>query len=401
MRYVTLIIFIAFSASALAREPYHATVTVDTEMGQVSAPNLVDLTKDLRTKALELLVPLYTPTSPVSIDINLRGILAQTSFAANSNDLVVQIPQARITQTFSGATREDSLKLFKEFIRDGGDRHRLLRAYAKYSPIDPIAGNPNSLMAAMAEADYRASLLSPLAGCNCGFYSQPIPHQFNIGLDVLRGFSEGFDTTSVTIPLRYSYAPKLTWAFILDAPLTYNRNGGASSVFGSVGIGLQYPVTMNWSLTPLFRMGAGGSLDLCTAGSFASFGLASIYRYKLGDFVLTLTNYADCMTSVNFWLSGIDFNYHLSNGIFKNGLSFTSCNGYVFCNRALNFSLSIEDSYFTGHRLYIQHYDEVNFSLIINDLNPCLNYDCLSLSFAYQFGEKSYKGYRFDANYQF
>lgn len=398
---IFLSLFLFLEASLAAREPYHATVTVGSASRSVSDPNLVDLTRNLKTASLELLIPFYTPVSPVSIDINLRGILALTSFAANSTTLVVEIPQAGITQTFTGATRDDSLKLFKDFVRDGGDKHRLLRAYSKFSPIDPIAGNPSSLMALMAQADYLIGRLTPLSGCDCCWSSQPIVNLFQSGLNVGRAFSKKFDTTVISLPLRYSYSPHLDWAFIIDAPFTYIRNGGASSIVGSLGLGVRVPITAAWSLTPTFRMGAGGSLDLCTAGSFATLGLTSVYNYKIDEYVLSMTNYAGYFTSTNLWLTGINFNYHLHNYIFKNGLSLTSCRGFTLCDRPFNFSISFVDTCFTKDRLFINHYDEIRVSLFTTCLNPCLEYDCLSIGLAYQFGQKNYRGYYLNLAYQF
>lgn len=384
-----------------ARQPYHATITVDTVSATVSASNLVDLTNDLKTTSIDTFIPFYTPASPTAINFNLRGIQALTSFAANSPTLVVVIPQAGITQTFTGATREDSLHLFKDFIRDGGTHHRLLRAYARFSPIDPIAGNPNSLLAQMAQADYLVGHLAPLSGCCDCWSAQPILHQFQAGSSVERAFSKGFDTTAVTFPLRYSYSPNRDWALILDGPLTYNRNGGASSLFGSLGIGLRLPITHEWSLTSIFRVGAGGSLDLCTSGSFISTGITSVYNYKFCDYVLSMTNYAGYFSSTNLWLSGVNFNYHLHNYIFKNGLAFTTCKALTLFDRPVNFGVSFEDTRFTREHLFIKYYDEISCSLITNYLNSCLNYDSLTCGFSYRFGEKSYKAFCVSLGYQF
>lgn len=103
-----LLVWLVFSGSHLqAHQPYQATITMDSSSATVRDPNLVDLSRDLKTSAIEELLPIYTPTSPVSIDINLRGINALTSFAANSTTLVVEIPQAGITQTFTGGTRDE------------------------------------------------------------------------------------------------------------------------------------------------------------------------------------------------------------------------------------------------------------------------------------------------------
>lgn len=384
-----------------AREPYRARITVENVSATVSAPNLVDLNRSLKSSSIEELIPFYTPTSPVAFGINLRGILAQTSFAANSNTLVVNIPQANITTSFTGSTRDESWKLFRESIRDGGNKLRLLKAYRRYSPIDPVAGNPNSLLASMGQADYNLGKLYPEAGCDCSCGLQPTTHLFQVNLDVSRGFSKGFDTTAVAMPIRYSYSPTGSWAFFLDAPLTYLRNGGASSITGSVGFGLQWQAAPNWVLTPTFRLGSSGSLDLCTSGNFASTGLISRYDFGFSSFVLSLTNYVGYTTSCNFWLSGVNFNYRFQTFQFKNGLSLTSCDGFTLWDRDLKYSVFFVDTAFSENHLYINHYDEVGASLFATGINRCLDYDCLSFAASYLFGEKSYKGVRINIGYQF
>lgn len=388
-------------SSIEARQPYHATATVDTTSVNVSAPNISDLSDDLKTSSLETLAPIYTPTSPLSININLRGIDVIASFAANSTTLVVQIPDTGANETFSGATRDDSVNLFKEYVKDGGGNGGLLKAYARYSPIDPIAGNPNSLMAIMAQSDYLLGQLDPLSGCDCESSIQPIVHEFQASVTAGRVFSKGFDGTTVHFPLRYSYSPSCDWALIIDTPVTYIRNGGASSLVGSLGIGWRYQLTPGWSLTSVIRGGVGGSSDLCTAGSFVSCGLTSVYDYPIGNFTFTLLDYAGYFTSTNLWMCGDNFNYHLHNYVLKNGVSVVACRGFVVCNREFQYSLSIEDTCFLRDHLFLRHFDEVAVSLMTTGVNSCLDYDCLSVTFTYQFGQKDYRGYMLNLAYLF
>lgn len=401
MRFNFLCFALFLCASLSAREPYHATVTVDGVSATVADPNLVDLSRSLKSSSIQELIPFYTPTSAASIAIDLRGIDVITSFAANSTTLQVAIPQAHISQSFTGETRDDSIKLFKNFIQDAGNRHRLLKAYQRYSPIDPIAGNPNSLIAQMAQNDYLMGSLHPLAGASCAFRSQPIVHQFQMGTAFERGFSKGFDTTVVSLPLRYSYAPCLDYALIIDVPLTYLRNGGASSVVGSLGVGFQMPVTSSWALTPMIRMGSGGSLDLCTSGNFFSTGLTSLYTLPVSSFLLSMTNYAGYFTSTNLWLTGVNFNYRLQTWVFKNGLSLTTTEGYCVWERPLYFNVYVIDSAFTKNHLYMNHYDEVGIGVIATGVNPCLEADALTLQMSYLFGEQHFKGGSFRLTYSF
>lgn len=388
-------------SSLQAREPYHGLLTVSTETATISEPNLVDLNRALRESAIQQLIPIYTPTSAISLDLNIRGIIADAAIAANSTILTLEIPQIGVSEVFDGGTRNASFALMKEYIRDGGIRGKLFRAYYKYSPIDPIAGNPDSLLSQMGQADYLLGRLSPLSGCSCTWTAQPIVHQFQAGLYAGRSFSGGFDTTTVTLPLRYSYSPDSRWAIILDAPFTYFRNGGASSIHASMGMGIRIPLMDAWSVTPIARLGTGGSLDLCTSGNFVSAGLTSEIHTKISNWVVSMTNYAGYAASANFWLTGINFDYHIQNYTFKNGVWINSCNGFTFCNRPINVGFSFVDTVFTKKHLYIRHYDEVGLSLITTGVLPHLCYDCLTVGFAYRFGQKSYKGYNLNMTYQF
>lgn len=384
-----------------AFEPYRATIKVDVFSAHVTAPNMVDLNRELKTTSIQELIPFYTENSAVAIGINLRGLKAITSFAENSTTLVVTIPNSGISETFTGGTRDESLTLFKDFVKEGASVEKLLKGYTRFSPIDPIAGNPKSLMAAMADADYLMGHLSPLSGCDCTYNPQPLVHQFQAGLFMGRAFAKKFDTTSVSIPFRYSYSPCKTWAFILDAPLQYNRNGGASSIFLSLGFGARLPITNSWSITGIARMGSGGSLDLCTSGNFVGTGLTSVYNLKFYDYVASMTNYAGYLNSTNLWLTGINFNYHLKSFVYKNGLSIVDCKGFCIWDRTFHLKAEIKDTYFANGRLFINHYDEASVSLIVEGVNKCLAYDCLSTEIAYQWGNKGYKGYQLNIVYQF
>jgi hypothetical protein len=397
-----LFLAVIFTSSMEARQPYRARATVSGESVLVTDPNIRSLMQDLKSASLSELLPIYTPTSAISINLNLRGIGVITAFAANSTILTLDIPQIGISTSFTGSTRDDSVTLMQEFLKSSAnDNPNFFKAFARYSPIDPIAGNPNSLMAAMAQGDYLFGNLSPLSGCNCCWSAQPITHQFQTGLNVGRGLVKGFETTTINIPLRYSYSPNRTYAFIIDLPNTLNKYDGAYSLAGSLGFGLRIPITHEWSITPTLRGGLGGSVDLIGTGTFVSTGLVSNYNFAFYHHVLSITNQASYFTSTPFHLGSINCDYHLHNFVFKNGFALTFCQGVEFCCRTYNYKVTFIDSAFAGDHLYIEHYDEVGISLVTHSINPCIDYDCLIFGFAYQFGQRNYKGYSVNFVYQF
>jgi hypothetical protein len=404
-KYILIILnlaFLTFGGMLEARQPYHGTITVGPDSAKVSEANIVNLVKDLRTTAIEDLIPIYTPTSAVSLDLNLRGLLANASFPANSNTLTLTLPNQGISVSFTGSTRDESIVLMKDFLKSNGNGNpKIFKAYAKFSPIDPIAGNPNSLMAMMAQSDYDFGRLSPLSGCNCCWSAQPIVHQFQAGVDVGRGLTKGFETTSITLPLRYSYSPDSSHAFIIDVPIKLNKYDGAFSLAESLGLGYRIPLTHQWSVTPTFRLGFGGSVDLAASGAFLATGFVSNFNYKIYDFVFSVTNQVTYFASLPLHLGAINYDYHLYNFVLKNGFALTSCCGIEFCGRRINYGLTFVDSDFQGDTLFIEHYDEVGVFLYTTCLNPCIDYDNLALGFVYQFGQKDYKGYILNMIYQF
>lgn len=398
-----MFVLLILSTSVYGFDPYHAKITVDTTSATVGEPNILNLVQELKSTAIEKLIPIYTPTSAASFKFNLRGIKATASFAANSTAFNVQFPQLGFNQTFTGSTREDSLKLFEEFVKeDAANSHKnFFQKHAELTPIDPIAGNPNSLMNQMAQSSYLMGRLSPLSGCDPCWNAQPILNRVQIGLYAGRAFCHPFDTTMFELPLQYSYSPDGYWAYIIDAPLTLLVNDGAYSIFGSLGFGWRIPVTANWSLTPIFRVGTGESIDLSTGGAFVSPGITSNYNYKWSDYVFSITNFIGYNASTPLHWGGVNFDYHLYNTIYKNGITVASCRGFKICRRPINVNLTFVDTAFTGSDLFINHFDEVGIGLFVTGVNPCVDYDCLSLSFTYQFGKESYHGYYINLGYQF
>ncbi len=412
MRFISVVALFLFSlVDAHAREPYKAIVNVGSQSATFTTTNVVDLTKDLSTAAIHAKIGGYTSTSAASLTLNLRGLTVTGSYPAGSTTLTVQIPQAGIVVSFSGSTREESNRLFEEFYYTGAHDNRKFRnAFARYTPIDPIAGNPNSLMSLMAQADFAFARLSPLSGCqDCcqkccedpNWSSQPLVHQFQVQGIGARAMSETFDTIVLSLPFRYSYSPTKTWALIFDLPFTLLDNDGAWSIDGSLGAGFRIPIVYTWTLTPTVRLGLGCSPSFNTLGSFVSSGLLSNINIPMWNFVLSVADYGGYFYNIPVEWGGIKYNYHLQNWIFKNGIALTTCNELNICGIPFNFGINFTDSLFCGDELFIEHYDEVGFSIIANCLSNLFEYDSLILNASYQFGQKNYQAYVGSLAYQF
>jgi len=404
-------ILIFISTQTEAREPYKAIVDFGTQSATFTTSNIVSLTNDLATASIQKKISGYTPVSAASLVFNLRGLTCTASYPAGSTTLNVVIPDAGIDVSFTGGTREESNQLFEDFYLTGAQgNHKFRKAFAKHTPIDPIAGNPNSLMSLMAQADFAFARLSPLSGCREGcqkccedpcWESQPLVHQFQFMGIGARAMSETFDTIVLSVPLRYSYSPTKTWALIVDLPMTFLYNDGAWSTDGSLGMGFRIPIVYTWTLTPTGRVGLGGSLSLATLGSFVSGGLLSNINIPMWNFVLSVADYGGYFATIPLTWGGIRFNYNLHNWVIKNGIAMTTCNELNICGIPFNFSINFTDTLYRGDTLFIKHYDEVGFSIIANCLSNLFDYDSLILNAAYQFGQKNYQAYIGSLAYQF
>lgn len=388
---------------AEAKEPYKANYTVGSLSGTISTSNIVDLVKDLSTASLQGKISGYTSNSPISLALNLRGLDATASYAANSTILNVQIPAQGVAVTFGGSTREESNRLFEEYYLTGAhDRSDWRKVYAEKTPIDPIAGNPNSLLALMAQSDYNLARLDALSGCcECFWSAQGIENQMQLGLSVGKAMIKGWDTLCATLPFRYSLSPNKSWAFILDFPLTFLDTGSAWSVDGSLALAFRIPVIYTWTLTPEVRFGLGGSLSLATLGSFIDAGLNSNINIPISDFVFGVTNFAGYYSSIPLDWGGIHFDYDLTNAILKNGIHLTTCKEVLIGSVPFNFDFGFTDSLFLVDKLYMEHYDEVSFMIICNYLRSSVKRDSLIFGASYQFGEKGYNAYIGSASYQY
>ena len=69
---------------------------------------------------------------------------------------MLKVPSAGIEHTFTGATRDEAQDAVTEYFKGAGgsDVTKVLQAAVRETAIDPVAGNPDSLMSLMGEADF-------------------------------------------------------------------------------------------------------------------------------------------------------------------------------------------------------------------------------------------------------
>lgn len=340
----------AGSTALQARDLFSIQLTVDGQTESRGFSSLQQAIDGLGSESLQNINIAYTSTSAATANLNLRGVGAVVSYPANSTALRVQVPGAGVDATFDGGTREESARLFRLTLEGGSnDATRILQASVRLTPIDPVAGNPNSAMTQMAVADFNRSLLSsfgdrggPGLGARFGSFT-----------------AAGFNSQSFTLPLDYSWRLTERDTLQVDVPVAYTDNDGAASYSGNVGVLYRRQIYDFWSLQASGRLGAAGSVDLGTATGLYGVGLNSILRFDLPrELRLTIANGINYVSTLPVSSGRYSINYDVANTIFRNGVVLSRDLGMRVAGLPVMGSVFAIDTRFTGSDVFIDNYQE-------------------------------------------
>lgn len=372
--YCLLSVVIISSGTASAKQLFHISVNVTAPnigQGAASASTITDLVHKLSDQNLSSITSSYTNNSAANAILNIRGLSAFASFPANSTALHFSVPQAGVNVTFAGATRNDSEQQLLDFlIKNGGDlATKVLQALVAESPVDPVAGNPGSLQNSMALESFSIgtgiginSPPSSVEGRRAALVRQP--NLVQVGGDVGVFDSGGYQSTAATLPIRYTIPfSNPRWAITIDAPITYVNTQGDSSYYGSFGVSLRAPVLRHWYISPSVRVGAAGSLDLGAAAFEYAAGLSSRYDIYLRDLIITIGNGVSFVHTTDLSVGNVHVNYDLSNQLWNNGLQVVGSLPLQLFGDPTSWQAFIVDTYVTGSKVYVDHYDQIGFTV--------------------------------------
>jgi hypothetical protein len=264
----------------------------------------------------------YNNNSGVSATISYLGTTVTLSLPQNGTPVTFSIPGAGLNQTFTGATRNDSISQLVTFLTgNGGTELNIIQHYlASSSPISPLAGNPNSLESSLSGSSFSSS------GFNTGANGSPNSSEgarFSIGVSAGQFSSGGFTGQSYTVPISYAYRfSKSGWELQLNIPLTYEKISSGSSYAVQAGLGLQIPVLTgtDWYITPIVSAGAAASINFGAAGATYSYALGSRYTYHATPrLALTLGDLIGYVDSIGVKIDNYNINPKIGDTVTKNG----------------------------------------------------------------------------------
>ena len=385
---------------ASARDLFRTLVAVGAATSTNGVNSILDVPDLLDESSLtEDFGPSYIPdVSAVSGTINLRGLSAFGGFDADSATLAFSVPAAGVDVSFDGGTRDESNDQLEDWLKgegsfpDASDEslEDLLQALVEFSPVEPVAGNPNSLQSRMFESALGLGTLSPFLG-DFPDASEDIPNVVALDLDFGYYAAGPFNgqTYDFSIGFGWNFARRL--AIVTDINLLLNRvEGDALAGFGDVGLGVVGRINDWWNLSVVARGGLVGSLDVGALATMYSVSFINHMRFELGFAQLEMSNMVGVANTLpGFDIEGWDLEYDLTNVVLKNRLAVSRMLPFSAGSRSLRGTLYLTDTQYFVDDLWLEHTDEIGLEVGLASERGGAVYDPATLDIAYVVG-KSY-----------
>jgi hypothetical protein len=319
----------------------------------------------------------YTNSAAVQGILDIRGLPAYASYAANSPVFVLRVPAfdeggVPYQLTFKGQTRTQSYDQFKQMLDDTSDAEamdlvrRLLKALARYSPIDPLAGNPGSAQGSLVRSTLDLSTGNSAienAGGTKGTPGDPwmVGGSYTTFSSGSRYSGHRFDG-QIQRSFRLSEGGRSLLKF--EMPLSYSETNGARAASVQLGLGAEIPVVARrWSLEPRVGYALTASDQLGSIGHMAVGSISSRLVFDhIGRGRVVIGNMVGYSSTLSTAFTGYNFNPGLKNTILRNGVAYE----LPLKLRKGGRSLSVRGSYamtnFFGAQLYANTFHEATLS---------------------------------------
>ena len=395
-----------------AKQLFIAVITVDgTDTAREGTNNLLKVTNFFSNTSLEDIFPNYTETSSVFARLDFRGVGTIVEFEQNSTELIFRIPGRDFEVRFDGEDRDESREQFKKWLRGNFDSieapkkslTRLLQIAVASSPVDPVAGNPNSLFTRMIVDDFNQGITGPFISSN-----KPIPGQknnFSIAAEVSSFSADPYDGESFSVPISYKWNlksfPKLS--LIVDFPVLLTRTQTAWSYMASLGLGAQYRPTKWWSLTPMARIGGVGSFDVGALAFPVSGTLTNYFHYQLPTTHVGWASQGGAITTIDgIEIAGWDLSYELTNYVWRNGGDLLQKMDFKILGNQAAFKFFLNHTKFWGNELYLESFFDMGVGLATIQKLDYTFVEKINITFNFAAGvDNSYQNYGFKVSYRF
>ena len=406
-----IVYFLAFLFPPLvfADDLFTVDITVDGQMDSFGFSDVESVFDQIYEDGLEGAFPGYTERSMANAAVDYRGLAMRFSFEGSTTRLVFEVPALEIREMFAGANRDASLEMLEDYLSDEGDDilNRIQAALIETSPVDPIAGNPSSLMGTMVAGQFNngfenktTEIAQPAASASEQSYDPD--DLFTFGARFGRYTASGKASNVYTLPLGYSFRLKESGrglrAVDVSLPITYADIEGGIAASGSIGLSLLYTYNDRWSLSPAVGAGLTGSVDLGSAGGVGSLSLTSAYKIPGAGWSLSVGNMVGYYETLDIALGGYDFNPGVSNTVLRNALM-VSIPGTLGQRKIATEVWGIDTRFF-GSALYSEYYNEFGISVGLSKTRERSIENYVNAGVSYLIGD-GVRGWRLNLGYSF
>ena len=359
---------LAAAGSCLAADLFVVDISSGSQTARATFSNAIDAVDAIEVANLSKYIT-YTGTEVVTGNVNFRGMPMFVGFlTANSARLTFQVPSLGIDKTFNGsganvpAARDNAQNKLAEFLKNGNLLGAIQKELARVSPVDPVAGNPNSLQSVMISQQFQSSFTAQASNIAPpppapGQPPQPTPNLIGLGVAAGSLKSGDFKSRSASLPFSYTVRSDVTpgHQFVVDVPVTVVETEGARTYSAGIGLTYRRPITSRWALAPAVGYAATGSPDLGSAAQIASGSLTSSYEFPAGRSAVAIGNMIGYYETLKFSAGDYSFNPDIHNTVFRNGIM-ASVPFNVGSRFAVEYSYI--NTQFTGTKLYNNMYNE-------------------------------------------
>ena len=282
----------------------------------------------------------------------------------------------------------------------------LLGLMVLYTPNDPVAGNPSSLMDNFVRLDFSPVLVdlplgNALQGGASGVEAAPMADADGMAVDESDssvssaspevtegeeteesstetsgrenkiGIGLGFSSydqgdskvNTTTIPFSYSwnFEGESKSSLTLRLPISQIDVDGNAGIAAGLGLNYRQFVSPNWQLSPSLNYGVTASEALGSGGALASYSILSIYDWTASWGAIRIGNQAGQYRSMPLSVGGTTFDAGIESTVLRNGLIFQFPTGFI--REGATFDPYLLDTRYYGTELYIMQYYEMGFTL--------------------------------------
>lgn len=393
---VTLLLLFAVPPAA-ARDLFRTGVTVGASTVSTGVNSILDVPDLLDESTLEEdFGGAYIPgVSEVSAVLDLRGVRAEGSYAESSPILTFLVPAAGVDVTFDGADRDESNEQLEDWLQGEGsfggapegELQDLLQALVEFSPVDPVAGNPNSLQSQMFEGDLALATLSPFLA-DFPDAEEKIPNAVRFDFDFGYYAAGPYYGQTYDLELGIAWNVSRRVAIVTDLEMMFGQaEGEALSGFGNIGLGVVGRVKDWWNLSVVARGGLVGSVDIGALAAMYSVSIINHMQCTLGEARLEMSNMVGIANTVSgFSIQGFDLDYDLTNVVLKNRLAVQQLLPMKLRSRSLRATLYLTDTQYFVDDLWLEHTDEIGVGVGLASERGGSVYDPATLNLAYVVG---------------